>query len=98
MNKIKRFDFSTAERGQEITKEVYDHFLNVLPPIFLNGGQGWAAGYQLGEPYDHSIDTRTGKWRALFATFTSCDSKYYFQGYNFVGEIDSRSHSEKECL
>ena len=86
------FDISTAKRGQEVSEEVYEHFLNIMPPISLNGGQGWPAGFQVGEPYCHRDDTRTGKWRPMFATFTSCGGRYFYQGINFAGEVDSRPY------
>lgn len=87
---IKEFDSATAERGQEITEETYYDFLDIMPPISLKGGQGWAAGFQMGEPYCHRTDTRTGKWRAMFMTFTSSGGRYFYQGINFAGEVDSR--------
>lgn len=83
------FDISTASRGQEITEEVYNNFLNCLPPIGLKGGQGWYAGFQLGEPYCHRTDVRSGKWRGMYATFTSSEGRYYYQGINFAGEVNS---------
>lgn len=92
---MKEFDISTAERGQEVTEEVYNHFLNVLPPISLKGGQGWPAGFQMGEPWRHREDTRNGRWRPMFATFTNSGDRYFYQGINFAGEVDSRPY-EKE--
>lgn len=89
MNEIKEFDPGTAERGQEVTEDVYDNFLNIMPPISLRGGQGWQAGFQVGEPYCHRDDTRTGKWRPMFMTFTTSGGRYYYQGINFAGEVDS---------
>lgn len=97
MNEIKTFNFKTAERGQEVTKEVYEHFLTIMPPISLRNGQGWAAGFQVGEAYNHVTDARTGRWRPLFATFTSSGDHYFYQGNNFAGEVDSRLYfDEKE--
>lgn len=83
------FDMATAKCGQEITEEVYNNFLNCMPPIGLKGGQGWFAGFQLGEPYRHRTDTRTGKWRPMFATFTAGNGRYFYQGINFAGELGS---------
>ena len=92
MNEIKEFDSSTAERGQEVTQEVYYDFLNVMPPISLRGGQGWYGGFQMGEPARHRMDTRSGKFRPLFMTFTCRDNRYFYQGENFAGEVDSRPY------
>ena len=86
------FDISTAQRGQEVSEEVYNHFLNIMPPISLNGGQGWFSGFQVGEPYCHRDDTRNGRWRPMFATFTSAGDRYFYQGINFAGEVDSRPY------
>lgn len=93
------FDMAVAKRGQEITEEVYNHFLNCMPPIGLRSGQGCAAGFQLGEPYCHRTDLRNGKWRGMYATFTSSSGRYFYQGINFPGEIDSTTHVDpKENL
>ncbi len=91
------FDISTARRGQEITAEQYDHYLNALPPISLKGGQGCWAGFQLSEPYSHEQDTRIGRPQPTYATFTSCGGRYFYQGINFAGEVDSRPYMEN-CL
>ncbi len=89
------FDIAAARRGQEITEEQYNHYLNILPPISLKGGQGfWGAGFQLSEPYSHEQDTRIGRPRPTYATFTSCGSRYFYQGINFAGEVDSRPYME----
>lgn len=86
------FDMANAERGQEITAEVYNNFLNCMPPIGLKGGQGWPAGFQIGEPYCHRTDTRTRKWRGMYATFTTSSGRYFYQGINFAGEVDSSTY------
>ena len=96
MAHIKEFDSSIAERGQEITQATYEGFLNVLPPIRLYGGQGWAAGFQMGEPYCHRLDTRTGAWRPMFMTFTCSGGRFFYHGKNFAGEVDSRPYCGKE--
>ena len=86
------FDISTAQRGQEVSEETYYNFLNCMPPISLKGGQGWPAGFQVGEPYCHREDARSGACRPMFGTFTCCSGRYYYQGVNFAGEVDSREH------
>lgn len=96
---MQEFNISTAQRGQEVSEEVYYYFLDALPPINIKGGQGWYAGFQVGEPYCHRDDTRTGKWRPMFATFTSAGGRYYYQGINFAGEVDSRPYiNETEVM
>ena len=89
---IPEFDVSTAQRGQEITEEVYNIYLNVMPPISLKGGQGVTAGFQMGEPYCHREDTRTGALRPMFPTFTKDNGRCFYQGLNFLGEVDSREY------
>lgn len=89
---MREFDISTAQRGQEVSQETYDNYLNIMPPIGLRGGQGWTAGFQVGEPYCHREDARSGAWRPMFATFTKCGDRCFYQGVNFAGEIDSREH------
>lgn len=84
------FDMGTADRGQEISEEVYNSFLNCMPPINLKGGQSWPAGFQVGEAYCHRTDARSGKWRGMYPTFTSSSGRYFYQGINFAGEVDSR--------
>ena len=86
---MERFDINTAQRGQEVAQEVYEYFLNILPPRSINGGQGYFAGFQVGEAYSHELDTRTGKLRPMYATFVSRDGKYYYMGINFPGEVNS---------
>lgn len=90
MSEIPPFDYATAQRGQEVSQETYDNNLNIMPPIGLRGGQGWLAGFQVGEAYCHRTDTRNGAWRPMFATFTCSGGRYFYQGVNFAGEIDSR--------
>lgn len=89
---MKEFSYETARRGQEVSRETYYDQLNMLPPISLHGGQGWAGGFQVSAPHSHVEDVRTGQWRALYATFTSRDGRYFYQGYNFAGEVDSRPY------
>ena len=88
--------FYGAPRGSEVSEEVYNNYLNIMPPISLKGGQGACAGFQMGEPYCHRTDKRNGKWRPLFATFTTINGRFFYHGLNFAGEIDSRPYYAKE--
>ena len=83
----------------------YDFTPLALHTFDASPHEGWAGGFQVGEPHRHVEDLRTGKWRALYATFTSRDGRYFFQGYNFAGEVDSRPYmndpeqpGEETCL
>lgn len=86
------FSYQAAVRGQEISEETYYEQLNISSPISLKGGQGWPGGFQVGVPYSHEQDARTGTRRALYATFVCAEGRYFFQGYNFAGEVDSRPY------
>ena len=88
----RNFDFTTAKRGTEITEEIYDDFLNCMPPISLRGGQDCDCGFQMSEPYCHRTDTRTGQFRALFPTFVKRGGRCYYEGHNFAGEVNSRPY------
>lgn len=96
---IKEFTYRSAERGQEVTAETFDHFLSVLPPIRLKGGQhtsgghGVFGGFQVSEAYSDYKD-KTGKYRPVYATFVSRDGRYFFEGFNFRGEVNSETFGE----
>lgn len=92
---VQEFSYETAVRGQEISEEEYYKQLDLLPPISLRAGQGWAGGFQTSGPWSHAEDLKTGQWRGLYATFTSSGGRYFFQGYNFAGEVDSRPYLRK---
>ena len=89
---MRKFSYDTAVRGQEISKDHYYQQLNMFPPISIRGRQGSRGGFQVSDPRSHVEDLRTGRWRGLYATFTCSSGHYYFQGYNFAGEVDSRPY------
>ncbi len=96
---IKEFAYRSAERGQEVTAETFDHFLNVLPPIRLKSGQRTRdgnmvfGGFQVSEAYTDYKD-KCGAYRPVYATFVSRDGRYYFEGFNFRGEVNSEMYGE----
>lgn len=73
--------------GDYVSKEVFDHFLNILPP------HSWKGDYlQVGEPYDRRKNPETGKFQNTYSTFdiggikTSDGSKtYMYLGNCFSG-------------
>lgn len=71
--------------GTEISETIYKDMLNVMPPISIRGGNGFYAGFQMGEPHDHRTDSN-GRFRARYLTFVSADGHYYYAGLNFGGE------------
>lgn len=50
--------------GDLVDEEVYDYFLDILPPRSM--GRGYL---QVGEPYSSAFDPEFGKWRQTFSTF-----------------------------
>lgn len=86
------------EIGQEITKELYNYFYDLLPPLNLAAGQPLSqklkisCGYRIGEPYTHAESKRLdsyGEFLPFFAAFgRTASGKYYFLGnQNKYGEI-----------
>ncbi len=82
--------------GEEVDEQIYNNFLNILPPIGLKGGQGFSAGFQVSEPYCHRED-KNGKWRAKYMTFIKKNNKYYYMGLNFQGEINCSNCCKYNC-
>jgi len=75
-------------KGDEIDEATYDHFLNILPPLSLKGGQGYYAGFQVSEPICDGIDDND-RMRALYNTFGEKDGRHFYLGLNFKGEVNS---------
>lgn len=68
-----------AAPGQEVTSEIYEYMLNVMPPIRLprcKRTEGFIAGFMMGEPT--STDMSTGK--NLFSAFAKSGEHHYFIG------------------
>ena len=63
-----------AAAGQEVSEEVYNDMLNVMPVQRLKEAHGCAAGFRMTEPYTHS----NGK--ALYMAFGKRGGKYYYLG------------------
>lgn len=77
-----------AKPNDEVDRETYDHFLNILPPATM--GRGY---FQVGEAYDSvEID---GKWRQTYMTFLKEGDKYYFLGdlpAGYIREPNGKVH------
>lgn len=73
--------------GTEISEEIYDEMLNVMPPVGLRNSP--YCGFQMGEAHDHREDAN-GKWRARFLTFVNIGKRFYYAGIYFGGECDWR--------
>lgn len=71
--------------GDEIDRETYDYFLDILPPRTMSRGY-----FQVGEPYSHAQD-EDGKWKATWSTFCRSEHddgspQYIYLGNCFAGK------------
>jgi hypothetical protein len=71
--------------GSLVREDIFDYFLNVLPPVY------WQRGImQCSEPYSHRQDDQ-GRFRATFTTFQRVeDGLYRYCGHCFIGETTNR--------
>lgn len=68
-----------AVPGQEVTEQIYEYMLNVMPPIRLprcERTEGFTAGFMMGEAA--STDLETGK--TLYSAFGKRDGCFFFIG------------------
>lgn len=80
------FDSSTAMAGDLVEEQVVENFMNALPPVRYS-----MACAQLGEPYSHKQDERTGEWRPTFLTFRKAGNDVWeYRGKCFAGEVEER--------
>ena len=75
--------------GDKIDKDLFDYFLNILPPIELNANKITSYGFQVSEAYSDGIDEED-KCRALYSTFGKINGEYYWLGFNFKREVNSK--------
>ena len=70
----------------EIDEEIYEHFLNVLPPISFGSWDSLKTGYfQCSEPYSH--EEYRGKWQGKYLTFYKREGTFWFLGIQFKGHM-----------
>ena len=70
-----------AEKGQEISRDVYETFYNQLPPQYLPRGEfpvTVTAGFMSTEPYTHA--ETSGKYRAFYMAFGKSGDRYFYLG------------------
>ena len=72
--------------GDLVTDDVYDNFLNILPPATMSKNL-----LQVGEPANHVEDPQTGKYRPTYMTFTRVDGQWRYAGECFARETVDRS-------
>ena len=71
--------------GDTVTEDVYDNFLDILPPATMRRNL-----LQVGEPAAHEKDPETGNYRATYSTFVRTDGLWWYAGECFLGETVNR--------
>lgn len=66
--------------GDTVGEDVYDYFLNILPPRHLSQGL-----MQVGEPHSHMMNPETGKYQATYATFETIGKSDGAMFYRYCG-------------
>lgn len=66
--------------GDKVDKEMYEHFLNVLPPL-----TNTSTMLQVSEPYDHIGG------RGIYTTFAYRDGSWTYCGNCFRGETEDKT-------
>ena len=71
--------------GDKVDKGIVDYFLDVLPPIT------WRTDLvQCGEPYGHRDNPKTGRWEAMYITFSKNDKgQWYYAGICFLNQREA---------
>lgn len=76
------FTYCAENIGTYVKQEVVDEAMNCLPPACMTSSCA-----QMGEPYSHRLDAKTGHWRPTYATFKRVTSGpegiWEFCGYCF---------------
>ena len=89
------FHYEAAKPGDYVVEAVVDEAINCLPPAFLS-----SACAQMGCPYSHREDPKTGRWRATYATFKRCPDVpgiWEYCGHCFQGETVERGQDPICC-
>lgn len=82
------FRYETAKPGDFVEETVVDDAMDCMPPACMSSRCS-----QMGSPYSHRLDPKTGRWRATYATFRRCldaSSVWEYCGYCFQGETEER--------
>ena len=80
--------------GDIVTEDVYDNFLNILPPATM-----WKNLLQVGGSVAYEKDPETGKYRATYTTFAKTDGQWWYVGECFIREtINRRTRPNKLSL
>ena len=73
-----------CQPGDRISEDVYDHFLDLLPPRTMRGGY-----FQVGEPSDSRKNPRTGRFASTYPTFLQKNGACFYMGDCFAGEQEN---------
>lgn len=92
------FDYGEVQPGDYVEQAVVDDAMDCLPPACMRSDCS-----QMGEPYRHRLDPKTGKWRATYATFKRVagqwpDSIWEYCGHCFCGENTERGEDPVCCV
>lgn len=71
--------------GDEVTEELVDYFMDLLPPAFMGYGM-----LQVGEPYSSELDPDTNTWRNTYTTFAKSEGKWKYVGECFYKQDINR--------
>ena len=91
------FTYDKVQIGDYVDANVVMNAMDCLPPATMS-----LACAQLGEPYSHRLDPKTGKWRATYATFKCvkgnfCEGVWVYCGHCFRGETEERGEEPVYC-
>lgn len=91
------FEYTKVKIGDLVSQEVVDNAMDILPPACMTNRCS-----QVGEPYSHREDPKTGKWRPTFPTFTRVGGEWphgiwKYCGNCFLGEIEERGKDPIYC-
>jgi len=89
------FDYATVKIGDYVEQAVVDDAMDCLPPACMTSSCS-----QMGEPYSHRLDPKTGRWRATYATFKHCGDMpgvWEYRGHCFCGENVERGREPVYC-
>ena len=84
------FLYETAKPGDYVEKAVVDNAVDCIPPAYMS-----SRCTQMGEPYSHRLDPKSGRWRATYATFKCCPDTsgiWEYCGHCFQGETEEQGH------
>lgn len=80
--------------GDEVSEDIVEYFINVLPPITL-----WATLVQAGEPHSHEPTSGPfGLLAPTYTTFRKQDGHWHYRGACFKGQSDNKDYDIGQSL